>query len=350
MILRLALRYSFSPSRRHRRSSLRILVSTALSVAVLLTVISMMEYMQGSRLDAIRAVRSFDAVIAGDVRDAIKELFPSASVFLYAEEDALSSGRAVTVRFIDEEYDGGIHISGSLEGLVVPYTEPSAEVALMMMGRGRSGVMMPVERRYVPTGAFYSDMGYEFDGSYMFLPLSERGEAELVTGVKGIDDEDISVLEAMGYDAVSWKESESALYSALLMEKVMMYLVLSLLFIVILVSQKSSARRFYRAKRKEAAGLELLGMGRMRIDASFILSFLIVMVLGLSSGGVLALALIPVSERAVAYLGFHNAVLSFPLATFLCLSLILILLAFIIVAAERRRDGRVDIQEVLRDE
>ena len=350
MILRLALRYSFSPSRRHRRSSLRILVSTALSVAVLLTVISMMEYMQGSRLDAIRAVRSFDAVIAGDVRDAIKELFPSASVFLYAEEEALSSGRAVTVRFIDEEYDGGIHISGSLEGLVVPYTEPSAEVALMMMGRGRSGVMMPVERRYVPTGAFYSDMGYEFDGSHMFLPLSERGEAELVTGVKGIDDEDISVLEAMGYDAVSWKESESALYSALLMEKVMMYLVLSLLFIVILVSQKSSARRFYRAKRKEAAGLELLGMERICVDASFILSFLIVIFLGLAAGAMLASLLLPVAEGAMAALGFRGAMLSFPFLTFILLSLILILSAFAIVALERRRDGHMDIQEVLRDE
>ena len=350
MILRLALRYSFSSSGRHRRSSLRIMVSTVLSVAVLLSVISIMEYMQLSRLDAIRSVRSFDAVIAGDEREAMKELFPSASVFLYAEEDALSSGKALTVRFIDGEYDGGIHVRGSSSGLIVPYTEPSAEISLMMMGRGQSGVVMPVERRYVPTGAFYSDMGYEFDSTHMFLPLSLRGEAELMTAVKGIDDADFAYLRDKGYDAVSWKESESALYSALLIEKVMMYLVLSLLFIVILVSERSSVRCFYVTKRREAAGLELLGMRRSHISVAFILSFLFVIGLGILSGLILSLLLIPLSEMAVAYLGFRDASLSFPMPTFIGISSILLLLALLIVMLERRRDCHEDIQEVLRDE
>ena len=350
MILRLAFRYSFSPSARHSRSSLRIMMSMALSVAVLVSVISVMEYLQDTRLEAIRNVRSFDAVIAGDAEDELEALFPSASVFLYAEEDALVSGSAVSVRFVGEDYDGGIHVRGETSGLVVPYSLSSSSVSLTMMRRGRSGAMLPSVTEFSPSGSFYSDMGYEFDSCHMFLPLEMYDGSSLLTAVKGIDDKDAGAIRDLGYSVTTWKESERALWSALLLEKVMMYLVLSLLFVVILVSEKSSARRFYRTKRREAAGLELLGMERWKVSVSFILSFLIVVLMGLAAGLVLSFLLLPAAEKAIGMLGIRGAVLSFPVPTYLILSGLIILSSVLIVTAERGRDYPEDILEVLGDE
>ena len=100
MVLRLALRYSFSASNRHRGRVLRIVLSTAFSVAVLISVISVMDYLQGTRLRGVRDVRSFDAVVQGDVVDELSIRFPDASIFPYAEEDALVSGKAYSIRYI----------------------------------------------------------------------------------------------------------------------------------------------------------------------------------------------------------------------------------------------------------
>ena len=350
MIFRLALRYSFSLTSGHRRKSLRILVSTALSVAVLLIVISIMEYLQDTRLSAIRDVRSFDAVIEGDVADEMRKRFPGLSVFPYAESDALLDGEAMTVRFIDSSYDGGIMVEGDDSGLLVPYFLRGGAVDIMMLGKGRSGAVIPLSSAYVPTGRYSSRMGYEFDGFHVFLPLSLNTAAPVMTAVKGLDDDDAGALEDEGFSVTTWKEKEAGLYSALMIEKVMMYLVLSLLFLVILVSQRSAARTFYGAKRKERAELEVLGMGSGRISAAFTLSFLIILLLGLLSGTVLAFIATPVAEAMIRSFGFRSSELSMPYRTLFFLSLILIAFAVMISFSERRKEGRMELQEVLRNE
>lgn len=349
MMLSLALRYSFSRSNRHRRRAFRIVLTTALSTAVLLTVISIMNYLQGSRIERIRDVRSFDAVVEGDRRDELSIRFPSASVFLYAEEDALIGERAYTIRFIDNEYDGGIEVIGDVSGMVVPYSYPSSEVSAMMLARGQSGAALPREQRFSVTGRYYSALGYEFDSTHMFLPLSLYGGQDIFTAVKGIEDRDAKALERDGYDIRTWKESEAGLYSALMIEKTMMYLVLSLLFVVILVSLASSIRTFMAAKRGERAELEILGLGRFKINLSFIMSFLIILLSGLLLGAVLSLALMPAAESFMMMLGM-DAELSFSVPTFLVLSFLLISISTLLAASEERKEEKMSIMEVLFDE
>ena len=89
MILSLALRYSFSPVSHHRRRSVRIMLTAALSMAIFITVISIIDYLQGERIGRIRDVRSFDIVIEGSFREDAEAMFPDADVFVYAEKEAL---------------------------------------------------------------------------------------------------------------------------------------------------------------------------------------------------------------------------------------------------------------------
>lgn len=350
MILRLSLRYSFSGYNRHRLRSIRIAVATALSAAVLLTVISIMGYLQDTRMESIRDTRSFEAVIDGDVSAAMSSRFPSASVFPYAESDALVSGRTMTIRFIDSRYDGALDISGDLSGIVVPYSYPADMVSAAMLRRGRSGAMLPQSHLYEVSGRYSSRMGYEFDSVHMFLPLSLYGGDDVVTAVKGIDDEDAEALRRDGYSLVTWKEAEVGLYSALLIEKVLMYLVLSLLFAVILVSLRSSAASFFALKRGERAELMVLGLGRGSIAASFILSFLYVLASGLAAGAMLAVLLRPLALRVIRSFGLYGAELAFPLGTFICLSLLMAAGAAVIGIAEEKAERKADLMEVLRNE
>ena len=350
MVLRLALRYSFSSSNRHRGSSFRIALSIALSVAVLLSVISIMDYLQGTRISGIREVRSFDAVIAGDLSEDIIAEFPYASVFTYAEEDALVGGNAYSVRFIDSSYDGGIIMDGDLSGIVVPYSYPAEEVAAVMLSRGKSGAMLPQNLCYSVTGRYRSMMGYEFDSFHMFLPLSLYCGEDVMTAVKGIDDRDAELLEEKGFDVMTWKEAEAGLYSALLIEKVMMYLVLSLLFAVILVSLRSSVRIFFDAKRQERAELEVLGMSCRMVNASLALSFLIVIAIGLSAGLCISFAAIPAAEGFIRSSGLRGATLAIPYGTFGLFSFVLIVLSLLIAFNEGARYRHMDLKEVLFNE
>lgn len=297
MILSLALRYSFSSKGRHRRRSMRTVLTIALSVAVVLSVMAIMDYLQEGRLERIRRVRSFDTVVSGDACAELRALYPDLSVFVYGETEALVSGKAMRIRFIDGSYDGGIlMLSGDDSALVLSYPSmlslDGKEASVMLLSRGRSGMMLPSSFLVPVSGVYTTEMGREFDTLHAFLPISMMEEGtDVYTAVRGRDVSE--ELRALGYDAVSWKEAESALYSAFMLEKTMMYLVLFLLFIIIAVSMKQTVRIFYRERCGEIFELMILGMERWRIRASFMLSFLMVLFIGLAAGLLLSYLVFP---------------------------------------------------------
>ena len=349
MILRLAFRYSFSSIGRHRERSFRLAFSVAVSIAAVIIVISIMEFLQEGRLDRIRAVRSFDTVIPGDHAEDIRSLYPGFPVFAYGETDALLSGHAVKLRFIDEDYDGGlIMLAGNQEGLVVSYPvmlslPESHSASLLLLSKGRSGRMLPSSEEVSISGIYTTEMGRAFDELYAFLPIEMMPEGiDVYTALKGKDIS--SAIEGM--DAISWKESESALYSAFMLEKMMMYTVLFLLFIIIAVSMKQTIRIFYRERRSEIAELLILGMERSRVRLSFLLSFMIVLAIGIALGYLLSIILLPPAGRYLDSIFHRGAGLSVPYDGFMILSLFLLIAALLFSAAESRKAESTALEEV----
>lgn len=188
MIPYLALRYSFSSSSHHRLRAVRIALSVALSLAVLMVTVSVMDYLQSGRFDRIRSVRSFDITLDGEHTGEMRSRYPDASVFAYGETEALLNGRAYTVRFIGSDYDGGMRVvSGSADGLIVPlslYIMGDDSAALTMLIEGRNGRMLPAEISYSVSGAFSTELGSAADSSYLFLPYGMMPEGVPVSTLR----------------------------------------------------------------------------------------------------------------------------------------------------------------------
>ena len=352
MILLLSSRYSFSCTSGHRRRSLRIAIALALSLAVLMVTISVMEYLQDGRFERIRDVQSFDITIEGDFRDEMRLRYPDSSVFLYGESEVLAAGSAYTVRYIDSDYDGGVIFGeGNLDTLAVPYSlyfRCGPVLAVTMLREGRSGMKLPVTENIPVSGAFFTSLGTSFDNSALFMPLSQADEGiSIFTAIKGIDDKEAKKLKDEGYSCLSWKEKEAGLYAAFAAERVMMYVVLSLLFVIILVSLKSSVRVFFRERTEEWAELVSLGMSRVKCRAIFLLSFLIIAALGIFMGLLFTHLAIPLGRLFVIYLTGSGTSLEIPYSSFIFFSLIIIAFTLLFVFREEKRMEDNDIAEVL---
>ena len=351
----LSFRYAFSKTSGHRARTIRIIITSALSLTVMAIVLSIMTYLQASRFDSIREVRSFDCVVDGEVKSELEAMYPDYSIFQYAEGEALAGSSAYLVRYIGEDYDGGLrYLGGNGAGLSIPYSLYIAEKAayknVVMLGEGSSGRVVPQNKEYRITGIYATALGYEFDDTMLFLPYSEADSAsDFKTAIKGISEEEIQDLRDAGYSVTTWKESESSLYSAFMIENVMMYVVLSLLFVIIAVSSKQSVRLFYRGKRKERFELYILGMERRRVQNIFLMSFAMVTALSILLAAVLIIILLPITERLTVYAIGIVTELAFPVGGFIAFSLFLILVTLLFTLYERFNDRKIDFLEVIHE-
>ena len=353
MIGLLSLRYTFSSTSHHRSSSIRILLSTAFSFTLLVIIIASMNYLQNTRFDNIRNVRSFDCVVSGQHKDEISQIYPDKTIFEYASGEALVSDRAFLVRYIDSDYDGGLRfLTGDSSSLIIPYSlyasNRSSTYSLSVMKKGKSGVVLPQTSEKRISGVYATAMGNEFDAFYIFMPIEDAGDNAIYsTAIKGMNNKEIANLKALGYDVTSWKDAEASLYSAFLIEKTLMYVILALLFLLVGVSTKQSIRIFYQEKRKERAELEILGLERRKINLAFLLSFYIVLASGLVLSLVLTFILIPIIERlSLSFIGTMMT-LVFPTPSFIIFALMLALSSFFFCTYERKKDWNMDLMEVV---
>ena len=302
MIPYLSLRYAFSSSFKQRSRAIRAVVAIALSLIVVNVVISIMDFLQNDRFSDIRDVRSFDVVVEGRHKDELSSLFPSSVVFEYGDGEALSENGAYNVRYISPDYDGGLNIIyGDSSSLLVPYSVfrfSDGKVTLSMLRKGKAATTMK-NFDYDISGIYWTNVGTEFDQNTIFLPMEEADETVyFLTAIKNVDiDLCTKTLDELGLSYKTWKEQESSLYAAFFVEKAMMYTVLSLLFVIILVSLRQSVRIFVSTRQRECAELEILGMERRDITLVMELSFFLTLLTGIILGLVLGRGALSLIEK-----------------------------------------------------
>ncbi len=343
----LILRYAFSRSDGHRARVIRIIITLTLSLLVLVAVLAIMDYLQGSRFEDIKNVRSFSVVADGDEREYLKSLYPDADIFIYGEGEALIEGRAYLVRFIDDEYDGGLRfLKGDSSSLVIPYSlyreYRKDDYSVTMMMSGKSGRRLPKTEEINISGIYSTSLGQEFDSLYVFMPLSLY-EGAVKTALKG--DVDLSKIEDIQY--TTWKDSESSLYSAFILEKTMMYSVISLLFVIILVSERQSVSIFFRSKEKERAELIVLGMERRKASSVFIMSFMAITIISIALAFILSLLLLPMLEHIISLFIFGDVSLSIPYGGFAVFSFISLFITYLFTLFETAKEKKKDLMEVI---
>ena len=282
-------RYLISHEPRHRSRNIRILLGLVFSTLVLSTVLSVMDYMQEGRFDELKSIRSFPVVIEGgeDMYDElIKEYSDRAIVFRYRTGEGLlrTDGNTlpVLIRYIDDGYAGAMNIVGKLEdGVLLPFSifralGSSYEINLSRLESGNRVRNTIRERSFNVDGLYRTALSDSFDSSMLFMSY-DSAPTEALYHLAFIpltidEDELYEELKDRNIGAVIfWKDAEESLYGAMLLEKIVMLILLSSLFLIVLVEIHNDANLFAQSRKRELGALDLMGVERRYILSIFTL-------------------------------------------------------------------------------
>lgn len=177
---------------------------------------------------------------------------------------------------------------GAFAGDIVSVVSPVGPISAMGM--------VPKIRTFAVIGIFHSGM-YEYDSSLAYIDLAEAQKffsmGDTVTGIE-IKVTDVfhaneiahSVEQALGfaYGARDWMQMNRNLFSALKLEKTMMFLLLVLITIVASFNIISTLTMIVTEKQKEIAILKAMGATRKSIRRIFMLNGLIIGLSGTTIG------------------------------------------------------------------
>ena len=169
--------------------------------------------------------------------------------------------------------------------------------------------MVPKIRTFAVVGLFHSGM-YEYDSSLAYIELGEAQKFfNMGDGVSGIEvkvtdvfraDEIAHTIEQVlgfSHGARDWMQMNRNLFSALKLEKTMMFLLLVLITIVASFNIVSTLTMIVTEKQKEIAILKAMGATRRSIRRIFMLNGLIIGLSGTAIGIPLGYAFLWLIER-----------------------------------------------------
>lgn len=365
-LLGIPVRYLFSRTGRNRSRNVRIFLGLTLSMLVMLTVISVMDYLQNNRFEFIKQVRSFPLTVECDdyqsACDLASEYSDMAYSFVYRTGEGLlragSVTAAVNIRYIDDSYRGGLYISGSIpsEGsILLPYAlsrgSGSYEAEVTTLERGRVARFTQQSRSYPVSGFYTTSLGSEFDSSMVFLPLSAASDdAPSIAAFLVSADAEAELRALLEADSrgtlVTWQEREGSLYGAMQLERIIMQLLLSSLFLIIMVQSIQNASALAKAKRRESVALLLSGVTRGRLRLLFVLCGEILTLSSAAFGTLLSLVLLKALPQLVGT--FRSVVFHLPLSLTLGLVLLLSVISAIIYSLALGSTLREsDVREVI---
>lgn len=321
---RTAFRYAFSKTRGQRVTSIMILVGIAIGLIALLVISAVMNGLQNAQMDQLKNLESFDLIVRSDSLNAedIRSLSGVDQAFRFIETNALivdetsENSQSIRIRafegdiFESQRFSKSLTvISGSkdnMAGLLFSYTTRSRigisygdSIKMTFLRCGKTATIVPYST-HLPVSGFFSSKMSEFSSSTAFMDYSilsgiiGTDEAKIAVYVSGNQKAVVQSIMKLDPDAViiTWQEYNKALYSALMLEKTLMYVFLAFMFLIICVNLKNSTRRLLSNKQKEGAMLRALGCSRKSVNAIFLGQGLVISVLGEILGVVLGKILI----------------------------------------------------------
>ena len=128
-------------------------------------------------------------------------------------------------------------------------------------------------------------------------------DSRIAVYVSGNQKNVVKQILALDPDAVviTWQEYNKALYSALMLEKTLMYVFLAFMFLIICVNMKNSTRRLLVNKQKEGAMLRAVGMSRRSVNRIFLTQGMIVCLLGEVLGVIVGKIVIANLQNVLAF-------------------------------------------------
>jgi lipoprotein-releasing system permease protein len=246
-------------------------------------------------------------------------------------------------------------------------------VNITMMGSGRTVRHVPLQLSPEISATFLSKSS-QINTSLAFMPLDTVMKAnrdrEPAVGIKLIDEDDLQSVatqidQITGISSVeTWKERNQAFYSALMLEKYGMMVLLSLIFLVVIINSKVSFEKYVFHKKEEIGILRSLGASKQAVAAIFQIQGAVITIIGITAGiilGVLTASYINEIIHGVQYLlnsvlGLnlsllvYNLPVSIHIGEILVLAVVVLILSLIHIHLAVRVMIQKDPLEILRYE
>ncbi len=173
-----------------------------------------------------------------------------------------------------------------------------SDVIFMISPRGMLGPggHLPAMRRYKVVGFFESGM-YEFDGSLAYIHLAEAQKimrlSDSVSGIEvRLDDiyragkiaDQITDLLGFPFWTRTWMQMNKNLFSALKLEKTVMFIILALIILVAAFNIASSLIMMVMEKTKDVAILKAMGATNSSVRKIFVFKGLVIGTIGTTLG------------------------------------------------------------------
>ena len=308
-VFKTAMRYAFSKGKGQRTSSIIIIIGLALGLMALLVISSIMNGLQTAQLDQLRAIESFDLIIEGsDLNlEEIQNLDGVTSAFKFIETNALlvdkTSGQSTSTRvraystgaFDNARMADDFRIyTGTTDNLMISYNllrslsiSNSDTITVTFLKPGKTATIVPYNTKLSITGIYGSSMT-EFSSNTVFVDFDYleglMGQASVKIAIyssaksQKIKKEILAVYPEA--KVTTWQEYNKALYSALMLEKALMYVFLAFMFLIICVNLKNTTKRLLKNKQQEGAMLRAIGATRKTVNSIFLLQALALCVIG----------------------------------------------------------------------
>lgn len=334
--LKTSFRYAFSKTRGQRTTSIMILVGIAIGLVALVVISAIMNGLQTAQLDQLRNLESFDLIVDSENLQAnqISSLDGVSEAFSFLETNVLivdkTSGKSTSARM--RAYDGNVfdspRMSESLflltdglkdsDGIMLSYSIMGSlsssykdDIRVTFLKPGKTATIVPYTKA-MKVQSYYSSRLGEFSSSTVFM------DYEQLTGILGEDSPRIGVYlggnqkdvikQIQNLDPecqiITWQQYNKALYSALMLEKTLMYVFLAFMFMIICVNLKNSTRRLLSNKQKEGAMLRALGCTKATVNSIFMIQGMLVCILGEILGVALGQVIIANLQSILSFLDF----------------------------------------------
>ncbi|MFA5569842.1 MAG: ABC transporter permease [Sphaerochaetaceae bacterium] len=363
-LLKVGWRYAFSRSNRHNSVSIVIVIGIAIGLLALLTLLSVMNALQYEQLDHIRSIDSFHIQLKTNlqthqVKEHLKEIQAIEHMYQFVDTQSIvsqkGSSQSVTarLRIIEPSFltDSNPFKSNSslwtetsttatvAMGLPLSYAigvRPNEQIGVTFIAPGKTVTLSPQYKEISVDSLFRSHLD-EFDQKTIiiadpeFLHLYDQGRHTYGIYLTKRDLRKVgSVVKQIQNilpesEVLSWQQLNSALYSALLLEKMLMYLFLWLMFFIIAINLKSASMRLVYVKQRELAILRSLGVRKEFSSHLFVVQGAFITLLGEAIGLMLSFVVIRNFNTILHFADRiyfmiyqrHSAVLLFPFQTYL---------------------------------
>ncbi len=289
--------------------------------------------------------------------------------------DPDSAARVIRLREIITHGSGTLDDSGVLLGseLAAMYGILVGDAVTLISPTGTITPlgMIPASRTFIVRGIFSTGM-YEFDSNMVYISLSAAKKMFMMDTVSGVEVkvDDIYRADAIAQDvlknldegfwAKTWKDMNKSLFSALRLEKTIMFIILLFIILVAAFSIISTLIMMVMEKRKEIAILKSMGATTEQILKIFVTVGMAIGISGTIAGLVLGLLLaqnlnavvtavefifkIQVMPKDVYYItGLPTKVDTVEVASIVTASLLLCFFATIYPARQAARQDPVEV-------